>query len=108
MLEKIKRIPIDFINWNLWVLWFWNILYWFLYFLLEDINFLLSLITLFLAITYWTWLVCRLIYITLIDNFQNTLQNVILNKFIEDKIVSINIKTKAPKELVVKSTKINK
>ena len=105
MLETIKRIPIDFINWNLLVLWFWNILYWFLYFLLKDINFLFSLIMLFLAITYWTWLVCRLIYITLNDCFQDTIQNVILNKFIEDKIVSI---TKVPKELVVKSTKITK
>lgn len=106
MKKLYEKITMNFINWNLISLFTGNILLIFLYSLIKEEHFFIWLFVLFFVITFTTSLACRLIYITLIDSFKDTLENIILNKFIEDKIVEVNMKVKVPKELIIKQTKI--
>lgn len=54
MKEIIKKIPMQFINWNLNSLWIWTILLIFLYYLTMQINYILWMFVFFINITFAT------------------------------------------------------
>jgi len=93
MKKIIEKLAFTFINGNIVTLWVWSIL--FLYLAMNNTyGVILWIIFWMLYAFYFNSMIARTIYLTLSDAFKDAISTAILNKFIDNKITEITIKTK--------------